>query len=378
MARVSIILPTYQRNASGQLARAIQSVLNQTFTDFELLVVDDGSIDGSKDTITSFCSADPRVIHIRFEENVGIPALTTVKALQRSSGEFIAWMFDDCEWYPAYLEKMITALDTHLDIGIAYARCEAIIGNQLSQVFGSAYDAEKLKKENYIPNVATVIRKKLFYSLGWHDPRIVALRNNDYDFWCRASAKTNFLFIPEVLTVEHGISLPDSLGNVYVVNTEITQKMLAIDRTEELHPDRIANCNPFLLPKELSLNKEQQEDYLYLILTFVIKRHKWDLLESLATLPICPDLDDISFSKDSLLAWWIDKDQKNRFDLQKQQTEYIEKQGKHIQKQAEYIQKQTEYIEEQAQYIQKIHNNTYFWFKRVCVKIMNLRFISRN
>lgn len=132
----SIILPTFRCNESGRLARAIKSVLTQTQSDFELFIVDDGSTDGLVDTIKSFQN-DPRVKHIRFEKNIGLPALTCVSAFLQSAGDFIAWMFDDCEWDVTYLAEMRTLIDANPTTSIAYAQCAAhyhsdvkIIGKQ--------------------------------------------------------------------------------------------------------------------------------------------------------------------------------------------------------------------------------------------------------
>src|SRR2546430_3881689 len=72
---VSVILPTYARHASGRLQRAVDSVLSQSFTNFELIIVDDGSTDGSNEFIEHCRALDPRVVHVRHELNSGLPAL---------------------------------------------------------------------------------------------------------------------------------------------------------------------------------------------------------------------------------------------------------------------------------------------------------------
>lgn len=109
MPLVSVLLPTHARNKSGLLSKAISSVLAQDFSDFELFVIDDGSSDGSVETIQEFCNLDKRVRHIRFEENVGLPALTAAHALKQSSGKYIAWQFDDCTWMSNHLIDLVEA-----------------------------------------------------------------------------------------------------------------------------------------------------------------------------------------------------------------------------------------------------------------------------
>ena len=72
---VSIILPTYCRGDNGLLKRSIKSILEQEFTDWELIIVDDGSIDSTKDIVKSFMKQDNRIVYIRNEINSGLPAI---------------------------------------------------------------------------------------------------------------------------------------------------------------------------------------------------------------------------------------------------------------------------------------------------------------
>ena len=85
---VSVVLPTYRRRASGQLQRAIESVLAQSFEDLELLVIDDGSTDGSADLIDDVRARDPRVVHVRHEINCGIPPLRVNEGIDLARGRY--------------------------------------------------------------------------------------------------------------------------------------------------------------------------------------------------------------------------------------------------------------------------------------------------
>src|SRR5690348_1065740 len=100
---VSVILPTYNR--ASLISRAIRSVLNQTFTDWELLIVDDGSTDATEQLIRSR-SADSRIRYMKLPQNVGMcNARNHGIALAR--GEFIAFLDSDDEWLPTKLEKQL-------------------------------------------------------------------------------------------------------------------------------------------------------------------------------------------------------------------------------------------------------------------------------
>lgn len=97
---ISIILPTYSRCKKGMLERSIQSVLAQTFADFELLVMDDSSIDGSHDLIEAYRAKDARVIHVRHERNSGIHSIRMNEGIKMARGKYLTFQFDDNVWLP--------------------------------------------------------------------------------------------------------------------------------------------------------------------------------------------------------------------------------------------------------------------------------------
>src|ERR1700712_2432173 len=92
---VSVVLPTFHRNASGLLRRALESVLSQSFADFELIVVDDGSTDGSRELILAAQAADPRIVYVRHGLNCGLPALRVNEGIELARGRHVAFQFDD-------------------------------------------------------------------------------------------------------------------------------------------------------------------------------------------------------------------------------------------------------------------------------------------
>lgn len=114
---VSIVLPTYQRGPL--IARSIRSVLEQTFTDFELIVVDDGSTDATPEAVARF--GDPRVRYIRLDDNRGAAAARNV-GIQHAAGRFIAFQDSDDEWLVEKLELHMRAFATCTpDVGVVYS-----------------------------------------------------------------------------------------------------------------------------------------------------------------------------------------------------------------------------------------------------------------
>lgn len=108
LPKVSVILTSY--NHAAYVAAAIESALNQTFTDFELLIVDDGSQDNSRDIIKNF--DDPRIKTFLYEENRG-PVISVAEAVKSARGKYLAVHHSDDLWFPEKLEKQVAFLDAN-------------------------------------------------------------------------------------------------------------------------------------------------------------------------------------------------------------------------------------------------------------------------
>jgi glycosyltransferase involved in cell wall biosynthesis len=115
--KVTVLTPVYNREQ--HVAAAIESVLAQSFADFELLLIDDGSTDGSVGIMRSY-TTDPRVRLVCNEQNLGIPQ-TRNRGIELARGEYIA-MLDSDDWaYPTRLEKQVAFLDRHSDFAVVGA-----------------------------------------------------------------------------------------------------------------------------------------------------------------------------------------------------------------------------------------------------------------
>ncbi|MBR3745689.1 MAG: glycosyltransferase family 2 protein, partial [Selenomonadaceae bacterium] len=106
--KVSVILTSY--NHAAYISAAIESVLNQTFTDFELLIVDDGSTDNSREIIKQY--NDPRIKFFLYEKNRG-PVIAIDDALKSAHGKYIAVHHSDDLWTLDKLARQVEFLDTH-------------------------------------------------------------------------------------------------------------------------------------------------------------------------------------------------------------------------------------------------------------------------
>jgi len=106
MARVDIVIPLY--NKAACVGRAIRSILNQTMTDWSLIVVDDGSTDNGPDVVRTF--NDPRIRLIQ-QQNAG-PGAARNRGIAEATSEYIAFLDADDEWLPFHLENSLFAIET--------------------------------------------------------------------------------------------------------------------------------------------------------------------------------------------------------------------------------------------------------------------------
>lgn len=117
--RVSIAMPLY--NCERYVAQAVNSLLAQTYSDFELVISDNASTDGSADICRELARRDSRIKYHRFEQNVGGPG-NFRRVFELSSGELHKWSTADDYWEPRYLESCIAVLDSCPDVVLAYSK----------------------------------------------------------------------------------------------------------------------------------------------------------------------------------------------------------------------------------------------------------------
>ena len=110
--KVSVLLPVY--NAAPYLREAVDSILNQTFTDFEFLIIDDGSTDASGEIIETY--RDPRIVYVKNERNLGLVG-TLNKGIDLAKGEYIARMDADDVSLPERFAKQVGFMDSHPEVG---------------------------------------------------------------------------------------------------------------------------------------------------------------------------------------------------------------------------------------------------------------------
>ncbi|MCO7203133.1 glycosyltransferase [Microbacterium sp. CnD16-F] len=170
---VSIILPTWNR--SGQLRAAMQSVFDQTYPRWELLIADDGSIDDTLQVVNAVAATDSRVIPLELPHR-GVSAARNA-ALARAKGEYIAFLDSDKQWETDFLFSMVAHLE--LSGGQAAYSCVEVSLNGASLFRTTPATPESLLVANSIDQTAIVARRELIMSVGGFDEDL--RRAVDYD-----------------------------------------------------------------------------------------------------------------------------------------------------------------------------------------------------
>lgn len=201
---VSVVMPSY--NHREYVGRAIESVLRQTYQNFEFIIADDGSTDGSLEVIGQY--DDPRIKFIRYEHNTGFGALEY--AFTAAEGEYIASLASDDMWAETLLEKYVMFLENNKDYGCCFCQPKIIDENDqtiensdMNNVFCFENNTREgwfkrlFLKGNCICAPAMCIRGELFRKLGVF--RYQYRQAQDYEYWLRLLQFSNIYIYPEKL-----------------------------------------------------------------------------------------------------------------------------------------------------------------------------------
>jgi len=213
MSSVTAIIPTYNR--ADYLDKAITSVLQQTDAVAELIVVDDGSKDDTKELVNAYQQTNIKIIYI-YQENKG-PAAARNNGIKNSACEFIAFLDSDDIWHKRKIELQLKQLKKNSEFLISHTSERWMRqGKHLNR------KKKHLQKHGDIffqnlklcaAGMSTVmVRKKIFNIYGLFDEDLLCCE--DYEFWLRIGEKENFLLIDAPLTVKNG-GRDDQVSSIY-------------------------------------------------------------------------------------------------------------------------------------------------------------------
>ena len=201
--RVSVVLPTY--NQARFLPQALDSILKQTWRDYELIVVNDGSTDETPQILNAYQERHGfTVVH---QENQKLPRALN-NGFRRARGEYLTWTASDNVLLPNMLEVLVDALANNPHVGLVYADWEVIDeeGEPVGVTRTFDFDRHLLMRINYI-NACFLYRRACQNAVGLYDPDFIYAE--DWEYWWRISGSFEIKRVPEVLYQYriHGSSL---------------------------------------------------------------------------------------------------------------------------------------------------------------------------
>lgn len=234
---VSIIMPVL--NGERYIAEAIESICRQTYSSYELLVIDDGSTDRTHEIVLGF-AARLDLKCIRHETNQGItPSIND--GIRRASGSFITFLDHDDLWLPEFLETQLTYLREHPDVGMVHSDIRTIDGDgnilehsaaecrRRAQPSGFVF--RDLFMHSMICGNSVMIRKECFDRLGLWDE---GLRWADYHMWLRIARHYKIDYVRKVLTAYRQHSSQNTRSNM---SDPVLESPLGVQTIERLMQD---------------------------------------------------------------------------------------------------------------------------------------------
>lgn len=245
--QLSVIIPTYNR--VDYLREAIESVLAQTFTDFELIVVDDGSTDGTRELAASYKG---RVRYIS-QQNCG-PSAARNNGIKNAVGRYIAFLDSDDIWLPEMLAKQVAMLSKDPAAGLTATGYGLInTGHQLTGTIimkedelADARNGDLYK--NFFATSSVMVKKLCFQTVGLFNENLHFAE--DWDMWIRILQRYSFVYLPEALM--HYRVHPDKISA-----TSLQENMNQWQTVIDLHTSSGKTLNDLIL-------KRKRTSWLYL------------------------------------------------------------------------------------------------------------------
>lgn len=238
---VSVITPAY--NAEKYIAKTIESILSQTYKNFEYIIVDDASTDSTWDIIQEYANKDSRIKAFKNENNLYI-AGNRNKGLDKASGKYIVWQDADDISLPIRIEIQVKFMENNPQVGICGAFLQSFEGDKDMDIRKYPLDDKTLRKNIFryspVAQPAAIIRKKTLDEVGKYDLSTPPAEDIDMSF--RIGKNYKFANIPEVLIRyrEHPDSATFKKLRTQIKSTLKTRRKYAGDGYEMSLVDHLA------------------------------------------------------------------------------------------------------------------------------------------
>ena len=244
---VSVILPTY--NCAHFLSESVGSILLQTYNPYEVIVVDDGSTDNTKEVLNPFMH---RIKYIKLEQNKGLPAARNI-GIQSAQGKYIAFIDADDLWLPEKLQTDIEYFGKHPDISMIYSKHmniddkgRVLDGCTKKRLPSGNIFIQLFSEQNFIIPSSVVVQKEVFETTGLFDEQLFNCQ--DWDMWLRIAFYFKVAGInKQLVKYRHN---PHSLSKNR--NNVLKYQKQVIDKTYNTFKDRACGINEKLYKKRLA------------------------------------------------------------------------------------------------------------------------------
>tara|TARA_X000000950_G_scaffold59730_1_gene72534 strand:+ start:5636 stop:6481 length:846 start_codon:yes stop_codon:yes gene_type:complete len=198
--KISVIIPTYNRKKT--LARAIQSVINQSLSPFEILIIDDGSNDGTEEWVKE----NFQNIKYIYQNNRGVSSARNI-GIENANGDWVAFLDSDDEWLPNKLHEQLKAIESNPEVKFFHTNeiwiRNGVRVNQMKKhkKYGG-YIFEKCLDMCRVSPSSVLIQKEVFDNIGVFDESLRVCE--DYDLWLRITSKYPVVFLDVPLIYKYG------------------------------------------------------------------------------------------------------------------------------------------------------------------------------
>lgn len=289
--KITVLMPVY--NGEKYLREAMDSILTQTFQDFEFIIVNDGSTDASAKIVQSY--TDSRIRLVNNEKNMGLIASLN-RGLELAKSEYIARMDQDDISFPLRLEKQVAFMDTHKDVGVCGTWFQFFKNNNLSVIKKFPSDHQTIVSnlffEDVIGHPTVMIRKSVLdkYQLRYNPEHINA---EDYGLWIGCAVHCQLANIPEIL-LRYRVNQTSITA---LVNQNPTQKLARKQALKQIYQLGLALINLNYSLEELDFHYEllntnfiDSIDFLNTASNWLLKIRKYNLDKLYYSEPIFSNL----------------------------------------------------------------------------------------
>lgn len=229
---ISVLLSVY--NADRYVSLAIESILNQTFTDFELIIVDDCSSDASWDICEKYAQQDKRIVLLRNKSNLGGCETLNV-GLRIAKGRYVARQDNDDWSYPDRLAKQLNFMEAHPDVGIVGGSMEIMDGSEKvigkrTYNFTDSTIRKKIFRYSPFSHPLVMVRKSILDTVGYYNCEYAPA--DDYDLYFRIGEASQFANLSDILLKYRVVSTS-------LTNTRTKKMELATIKVRDLYKNNV-------------------------------------------------------------------------------------------------------------------------------------------